>query len=96
MARANQRGHVAESRRGLQDPLARDGVLAHQLPLDGIQAARLLQDRVRHSHLADVVQVSRLGEVGELLPGQTQLVADPHRQLGDLVEVVPQLGLALL
>ena len=62
----------------------------------GVQAARLLQDRVRHSHLADVVQVSSQGEVLELLPPTDPALADPHRQLGDLVEVVPQLGLALL
>ena len=57
VAHAGNEGLVEER---ADDIGAEDGVLAHELPLVRVQAARLEEHAVRHADLADVVQVRGL------------------------------------
>ena len=57
--------------------------------------AGLVQDRVGDGDLADVVQLGRAHHDVEVLGVQAQARAHPARELGDVVHVTLQVGLAL-
>ena len=70
-------------------------VLAHEVPLLGVQLARLEQDAVGDADLADVVQVGGFFGAADALLGPAQLGAQQHhvgRHAGRVAEGVGVLG----
>ena len=96
MARPDELPDLGERRRGGDDPLPDERVLADEHPLVVVERAGLGQDRVGDRHLAEVVQLARLPEHVELVPGEAQTLADGGDEIADAVQMVVQLGLALV
>ena len=82
-------GHeiVVEQRR--HDLGADRRVLAHELPLLGVQRPRLVQHAVRDADLADVVQVSHVLDSAQVLLGPAELASE-QRHVGGHPAGVPQ------
>src|SRR3954453_15723880 len=68
----------------VEDTLAEDGVLVHELPFRGVQRAPLVEYGVRDADLADVVQLGGAGDLVERLAGEAQLACEPHGEVGNL------------
>jgi hypothetical protein len=96
VAGADQRRHRAERRRGAQDALADDRVLAHERPLPVVERPGLGENRVRHGHLADVVELGGPGHALAVLTRESEPRGGRDRQLGDHADVAAQVGLALV
>src|SRR3954451_6940517 len=96
VTRADQPRHALERRCRAQDAVADDGVLAHEAPLGVVERARLVENRVGHGDLADVVQLRRAHHLVELLAAESEVGGNGARQVGDVVDVLAQLRLALL
>ena len=77
------------------DALADDRVLADEAPFGLVERAGLVQDGVRDGDLADVVQLGRADHDVEVFGVEAQARADRAGQLGDVVHVALQVGLAL-
>src|SRR5215207_3090156 len=92
---ADQHRHRDEGRGARQDPLADHGVLAHVGPVLLAQRAGLVEDRVRHRHLADVVKLGRADDLVAALAGDPQLARGHGGEGADLGEVLAEVGLAL-
>ena len=80
---------VAEARQRLQDPLADDRVLAHQVPLGVVERPGLVQDRVGDADLPDVVEQRAGLDLGERRAVETHRPPDRDRELVDLSECSP-------
>ena len=74
-------GEVRERADRADDLGADRRVLAHDVPLGTAQPAGLLQDRVGHADLADVVQQRHLADRGRVLGVHPELARDLERQL---------------
>ena len=90
--RAHDRRGAVEHGRRAEDRLARQRVPAHDVPLRLVQRPRLVQDRARDHHLADVVQVGRERDVVDRLGRDRELGGDRARELGHPVAVRTQVG----
>lgn len=88
VAVADDHRHVAQLGDRVQNALSHGGVLTHDLPLPLGQRRRLLQDRLGHPHLADVVQLSRSHQVRPLLILQMELPRDGLAEKADIVRMV--------
>ena len=80
---------------GLDDLGAEDRMLAHQLPLMAVQAARLQEDPVGHADLADVVEVCGLLDVAQKVFRPAELLTEQHhvrRHAGGMAQRVVVLG----
>ena len=75
---ADRRRQVRERRDRGDDALAHRRVRPHDQPLGLVEAARLLQDRLRHAELADVVQERDLGRLHDLVVREAR-AAPPRR-----------------
>ena len=64
-------------------------------PVGLVERAGLVQDRVGDGDLADVVQLGRAHHDVEVLGVEAQARAHQARELGDVVHVALQVGLAL-
>jgi hypothetical protein len=93
---AHGRGHRLQAGERPQDALADHGVLAHQLPLAGVEPARLVQHAVGHADLADVVQQRDRLHVGDLWLGEPEPSGDRHREHAHAVGVVARVAVARL
>ena len=71
------------------------GVLADHVVLRGGQRGRLLQDRVRHRQLADVVQQGPDGQVAQSCRRQAEFLAHRHRAQRHLARVFGRVGVLL-
>ena len=76
-------GHELGCEQRADDVGAEAGMLAHELPLAGVQAAGLEQHAVGDRDLADVVQVGRLFGLHERLVRPAELLAEQHHVGGD-------------
>ena len=86
----HERGHRGE------DALADDGVAAHQRPLVVVERAGLVEDGRGDRHLADVVQLGRVGDVVEVVRAHPEPATDRGGQVGDAVGVLFEVGLLLV
>ena len=71
----------------LEDALADDRVLAHEVPLGVVERARLVEDAVRHADLADVVQLRRGGDGLHVAAVHPELLGDLAREVHDRLEL---------
>ena len=85
--------HGPQGRRGVEDPLAQDRVLVHELPLGRVEIGGLLQDGVGDADLADVVQLGRAGDLVDLLAVHAEPPRDGDGELSHLAGVLAQVGL---
>ena len=95
VAGAHDAPHGAQRLGRADDALADDRVLADEAPLGLVERAGLVQDRVRDGDLADVVQLGGADHDVEVLGVEAQARAHRARELGDVVHVALQVGLAL-
>jgi hypothetical protein len=75
-----------------EQPLTLDRVLLHHFALLLSQRPRLVDDRLRDAHLADVVEQSRELGVPPLTCAEPQLVRNAKRQLDDVPAVDAGVG----
>ena len=73
-----------------------DDVLLDECPLFDVERARLVEHGVRDRELADVVEAGSERELLELGAGQPERLPDGDRSLDDLIDVVTQVGRALV
>ena len=71
----------------VEQPLPRDRVIAHDVPLGLVQRAGLVEDVVGRRELADVVQQGAELHQPALLAVDVQLVGDDERELDDALAV---------
>ena len=90
--RADQRRDRGEEGDPLQHAGADRGVLVHPGALLGGQRTGLAEDLGGDRDLADVVEEGAVAEAVELDPLDPHPLADPDRQLGDLLGVVGGVG----
>ena len=93
MARAHDPADLAQETAHLvQHPLAFDRVTVDHRPLLSRQGSRLVDDLVRHAHLADVVQ--KRGELGvpPLSRRESQLLHDGESQLDHVPAMAARVG----
>ena len=88
VGRADDRADWAQGRCGVEDALAENGVLVHELPLDPVERGGLVEDLVRNPDLADVVQLCRPHEHVELLGIEAEAAPDPLREVGHVGRVI--------
>src|SRR6185312_14093828 len=86
---------AAERGGGGDDPLADDGVPAHEGPFLVVEGSRLVDDGVWDGDLADVVQRGGVAYLGEILAVDAGAAGDLGGELGDAVLVVAEIGVAL-
>jgi len=82
VARAHEPGDRHQRRCDAEDPLADDGVAAHERPLLVVQRTGLGEDAVRDRHLADVQQLGGAHDLVERLGRQAEPAARLARQPG--------------
>ena len=75
--------------------LADLGVRLHDRPFLVVERARLVQDRVGHADLADVVQERGHPNATDLAGIERQRLADSPRQVHDRDRVVTRVAVAL-
>ena len=83
VVRPHDRHEVAQRLDRREDRPTDRGVGAHDHPLVGAQRAGLVQDRVRHADLADVVQQRTELDATQLVRRKPHLVRDRPRERGD-------------
>ena len=84
MSRADQLRDGRHCRCRRQDALADERVIAHDLPFAGVQRRLLVQDRVGHGDLADVVELRRARDLVELLGVEMDRVPELDRSWATL------------
>ena len=88
--------HRGEAGQRPQDALADDGVLAHQLPLLGVEPAGLVEDLVGDPDLADVVEQRDRADLVGRAAVQAEAAGDRAGELVDLVGVAAGVAVARL
>ena len=79
----------------LDDPLADDRMAMHEAPLLLVQRPRLVEDRLGDRDLADVVKLGGAAERLDLVLGQVEHDRERPHELGDLADVIGDVGEAL-
>ena len=95
VSRADQLRDGRHRRCRRKDALTDQRVIAHDLPLAGVQRPLLVQDRVGHGNLADVVELRGARDLVKLLGVEMDRVAELDRELGDASQVTVELRLPL-
>ena len=80
---------AAQERQRLEDPRPDDRMRLHQRLLGLVERARLLQHRVGHRHLADVVQDEAVGELGVVRVLGDHLTRQQQPEIVNPLDVVP-------
>jgi hypothetical protein len=75
------RGRRGQGRRGRRDALADQWVTLHELPLEPVEGARLVEDRRRNCGLADVVKPRGDADPAHLVLGLAQRFRERAREL---------------
>ena len=83
VVRRGDPGEVGQRADPPEDLARVDRVAAHRLPLALVEAARLVEDRVRHAELADVVEQRGAPQPPEPLAGHADRRADLPGKLAD-------------
>ena len=68
---------------------------AHEAPLDRVERAGLVEDRVGDGDLAHVVELGGTGHLVEPLGAHVKLAPDRQSQLADVAEMILEVGAPL-
>ena len=90
--RAGNAREIAERRDARQDRLAVRGVLLHRGPFGLVELARLVEDRIAHAELADVVQQRGALEPAAPLGRKAHLLGDQVGEQRDALAVSAGVG----